>query len=236
MDSIVWVAIIILCIPIIQTLYSIWQSHKNCKTVHVEKEYDVEKPQLQMSHRLNVRIKIEKGVTTKCMDIGHSHSDIGTVYPISAKSSNFSIIPFHKASVALQDSIVSKLHGLNPDITRDYVIDNWRGSDVFYVMATGDGDGGSVIGSVAVDRKNFEPFISHLYVDRPYRKKGYGERLLDHAIEYATQFKFENVKLWCDIDMIPYYRKHGWIEGDELKEKSLWIMTKSLPSLPPSLF
>jgi GNAT superfamily N-acetyltransferase len=172
------------------------------------------------------RLPIEKGVTSRCLDMAHSHADIGTVYPLRVDGSEYTIVPFQKAQPDVQAVVVEKLHVLNPDLTIAYILEHWCGSDVFYVMV---GAGASdFIGAVAVDRKNFEPFMSHLYVDEAFRKRGYGERLVEHAIEYARAFKFKTLSLWCEAAMIPYYRKAGWVVEKELAERSMWIMTKAL--------
>jgi GNAT superfamily N-acetyltransferase len=97
-------------------------------------------------------------------------------------------------------------------------------------MVGAGGAASDFIGAVAVDRKNFEPFMSHLYVDEALRKRGYGERLVEHAIEYARAFKFNTLKLWCEVAMIPYYRNKGWVVEKELPERSMWIMAKDLLS------
>lgn len=162
-------------------------------------------------------------IVSKCYELSHSHADIGTVTPIEVYSSKFCIIPYQSARIDAQKDIATKLRMLNPDISRDYILENWKGSDVMYVIISGN----LCIGSVAVDRKNFEPFISHLYVDVDYRKKGYGKRLLEHGIEYARSFKFNTVKLWCEEAMVPYYLSHGWTK-DNYTPEGLCIMKYSL--------
>lgn len=173
------------------------------------------------------RVPIGKGVTSRCEDMAHSHADIGTIYPLRVDGPDYIIVPFQKARHDVQAILVEKLQVLNPDLTIAYILENWRGSDVFYVMV-GPGTGGDFIGAVAVDRKNFEPFMSHLYVDEAFRRKGYGERLIEHAIEYARAFKFKTLSLWCEGALIPYYHKIGWIVDKELSERSMWIMTKCI--------
>lgn len=165
----------------------------------------------------------ETEIVSKCFELSHSHADIGTVTPIEVYSADFCIIPYQSCRLDAQNEIAMKLHSLNADISRHYIIDNWKGSDIMYVMISGN----APIGSIAVDRKNFEPFISHLYVDEAYRKKGYGKRLLEHGIEYSRAFKFNAVKLWCEEAMIPYYIKHGW-EKDKYTAQGLCIMKYSL--------
>lgn len=174
------------------------------------------------------RRPIGKGVTSRCLDMAHSHADIGTVYPLRVDGPEYTIVPFQKAPPDVQAVLVEKLQVLNPDLTIAYVLEHWCGSDVFYVMVGAGAAASDFIGAVAVDRKNFEPFMSHLYVDEALRKRGYGERLVEHAIEYARAFKFKTLSLWCEAAMLPYYRKTGWVVEKELPERSMWIMTKGL--------
>lgn len=162
-------------------------------------------------------------IISKCIELSHSHADIGTVTPIEVYASDFCIIPYQSAKIETQQELADKLSSLNKDISRDYILENWQGSNVMYVMVSGN----EFIGSVAVDRKNFEPFISHLYIDKTHRNKGYGKRLLEHGILYSREFKFNTVKLWCDEEMIPYYEKLGWTMEKRLSS-GLHIMQKCL--------
>lgn len=162
-------------------------------------------------------------IISKCIELSHSHADIGTVTPIEVYAKNFCIIPYQSAKIETQQELADKLSSLNKDISRDYILENWQGSNVMYVMVSGN----EFIGSVAVDRKNFEPFISHLYIDKTHRNKGYGKRLLEHGILYSREFKFNTVKLWCDEEMIPYYEKLGWTNEKRIPS-GLYIMQKCL--------
>ena len=67
------------------------------------------------------------------------------------------------------------------------------------------------VGCIAVDRKNFTPSISQLYVVPKYRKKGYSKRLMEFAIHYVKSMEFHEVKLWCKSDLVEFYEKQGWI-------------------------
>jgi GNAT superfamily N-acetyltransferase len=110
-------------------------------------------------------------------------------------------------------------------MSKHYITENWTGSDILYVMISNDD---KFIGTVAVDRKNFYPYISHLFVDPALRKKGYGERLLDHGIDYARLFKFDAVKIWCEHTLVPYYASKGWIQeklSKDNSDKEVWILS-----------
>jgi predicted GNAT family acetyltransferase len=219
MDNCLWCAIILLLMLVI--INYIINNKKNIICESKESNY---------FHNISpiyskFKIKIEHGHTTKCEDIAHSHADIGTVYPIKVISDNFIIEPYQKTPKDIQITAINKLKELNPDISNEYILENWKGSNVMYLMYSIDN---KFIGSVAVDRNNFEPFISHLYVSITYRKKGYGERLLSHGIEYAKSFKFNQVKLWCADELVPYYVKTGWYKDVWNDNKNVWIMKKEL--------
>jgi hypothetical protein len=49
-----------------------------------------------------------------------------------------------------------------------------QNQDIFYVLVSNiEGSQGEFIGSVAIDRKMFYPFISQLYVNKKYRSFKY---------------------------------------------------------------
>lgn len=208
------IVFIILIIPILNYIISYKQP-----TPQPERTFN----DIVVSHEIRYTKKDDDEIISKCIELSHSHADIGTVTPIEVYASDFCIIPYQSAKIDTQHELADKLHSLNTDISRDYILENWKGSDVMYIMISGN----NCIGSVAVDRKNFEPFISHLYVDELYRNKGYGKRLLEHGILYSKEFKFNTVKLWCDEEMIPYYEKLGWMKDKRLPS-GLHIMQKCL--------
>lgn len=218
MDILLCIILIILAIPIVKYCYDNYYYKKEPVFI---KEPDVppKKP---------IRIKIERGEVTKCIGVSHCHADIGTITALQVDSSNYKIIPFKKVSPDMQEIVAVKLKSLNPKMSPHYIHENWNGSDIMYVMISKDD---KFIGTVGVDRKNFDPYISHLFVDTVFRKKGYGERLLDHAIEYARLFKFEMVKLWCVDALIPYYASKGWTQEKLSKDNNdndVWVLTYKL--------
>ena len=215
MDFILCLILIILAIPIVKYYYN-----NRRRPVEVA---TFEEPIIKQT-----RIKIERGDVTKCMGVSHCHADLGTITALQVESSNYKILPFKKVHPDMQEIVATKLKSLNPKMTKHYILENWIGSEIMYVMISKDD---KFIGTVAVDRKNFEPYISHLFVDTVFRKKGYGERLLEHGIEYSRLFKFEDVKLWCVDSLVPYYASKGWVQEKLSKDNSdneVWVLSYKL--------
>jgi predicted GNAT family acetyltransferase len=220
MDLILCIILIILAIPLVKYLYD--YSKKTPSTSILEKEEEIYEPSKP------TKIKIEKGTVSKCIGVSHCHADIGTITALQVVSSNYKIIPFKKVSPDIQNIVATKLRTLTPKITKHFIFENWTGSDIMYVMISKDD---TFIGTVGVDRKNFDPYISHLYVDPLFRNKGYGERLLEHGIEYSRLFKFESIKLWCVESLIPYYSSKGWVQeklSKDNNDKEVWVLSFEL--------
>lgn len=215
MDFILCLILIVLAIPIVKYYYN-----KTRRPVEVA---TFEEPIIKQT-----KIKIERGDVTKCMGVSHCHADLGTITALQVESSNYKILPFKKVHPDMQEIVATKLKSLNPKMTKHYILENWNGSEIMYVMISKDD---RFIGSVAVDRKNFEPYISHLFVDTIFRNKGYGERLLEHGIEYSRLFKFEHVKLWCVDILVPYYASKGWVQEKLSKDNNdneVWVLSYKL--------
>jgi GNAT superfamily N-acetyltransferase len=177
---------------------------------------------------VEVSKKLDIGITTKCSELSQFLADIGTVTPLEVYSEDYFIFPYQKTEPFIQEQVVHSLRELNPEITHEYIKTHWSTSDILYVMTSPDT---KFIGCMAVDRKNFYPFISHLYVTPEYRKKGFGERLLTLGEDYAKEFKFNEVKLWCKKILLPYYTKRGWKVESKTKdseEKEVWVLKKQL--------
>jgi GNAT superfamily N-acetyltransferase len=219
MDYLLVIILIILAIPIVKYFYDNYYA----KQLPRDNIATVEEPIIKPT-----RIKIERGTVTKCMGVSHCHADIGTITALQVESSNYKILPFKKVQPDMQEIVATKLKSLNPKMSKQYITENWNGSDIMYVMISKDD---KFIGTVAVDRKNFDPYINHLFVDPIFRKKGYGERLLEHGLEYSKLFKFEHVKLWCIDTLVPYYASKGWVQEKLSKDNGdneVWVLTYKL--------
>ena len=105
-------------------------------------------------------------------------------------------------------------------------MERWNNSDILYVLY----DENNFIGCVAIDRKNFFPFISQLLISKKYRKMGYGKYLLEIGEKYSQMLGFYESKLWCDENLLDYYKNSGWKKENEIIKdgnKKL-IMTKNI--------
>lgn len=135
----------------------------------------------------------------------------------------WSIKPFQKHDESVTASVVDVLKDEWPSLTEDTIRREWPGSsDVFYVLVDSEN---SVIGTVAVDRKHFHPFISNLFVVPSRRSKGWSRVLLNHAQHFIQSvLQFNEARLWCVPALCPYYERMGWIQdkidsNEERKKK-----------------
>lgn len=79
-------------------------------------------------------------------------------------------------------------------------------SDVLYVLS----EDGKFVGCVAVDRRLFVPYISHLLVTPACRGRGHGRLLLNFATRHVASQGFDEARLWCYSSMVPLYSSMGW--------------------------
>ena len=135
----------------------------------------------------------------------------------------WSIKPFQKHDESITASVVAELKEEWPSLTEDTIRREWPGSsDVFYVLVDSEN---SVIGTVAVDRKHFHPFISNLFVVPSRRSKGWSRVLLNHAQHFIQSvLQFNEARLWCVPALCPYYERMGWVQdkidsNEERKKK-----------------
>lgn len=86
----------------------------------------------------------------------------------------------------------------------------WKQPDVLFVMTD---KRGIFIGTSGIDRNYYYPFISHLFVMKDFRNKGYGTTLLNATESYGTSFlKSDTMSLWCKEECVDFYKKRGWSE------------------------
>lgn len=82
----------------------------------------------------------------------------------------------------------------------------------FYIALEAD----EIIGSYAlltndiISRQDLMPWLACLFVNEPYRNRGYGAELLNHGLNQARIKGFEN--LYLSTDLIGFYEKKGWSE------------------------
>ena len=117
----------------------------------------------------------------------------------------------------------------------DVDVGRWASaSDVLYVMERG---GFGFVGCVAVDRRLFVPFISHLLVSPGLRGRGHGRTLLDFAMRHVARQGFDEAKLWCDPSLCRYYGSMGWeVDGGAQAESSPSTVVMRRATSTPSAF
>ena len=162
------------------------------------------------------------------------YADAGYVSTISYEQGAIHIRPYQEAPSKLQERAAEGLlrqwgASLGISSVLDmmlYISRNWSTTDVLYVMSDAD----RFVGCVAVDRKQFYPFLSNLYVDEEFRGKNNGERLLHFAERYVSdELHFQQARLWCADDLVDYYAKRGYVV-EALEASNLNVMMKGLLS------
>jgi len=87
-------------------------------------------------------------------------------------------------------------------------------------------DQNKLYGTIAVDRKNFYPYISQLYIVESERCRGLARHLINFSNRYIKSLNFTQSRLWCENKLVEYYTKLGWFfEG---KQNDLNIMVFNL--------
>lgn len=167
-------------------------------------------------------IKNATTLNTQCQ----YQADVGYVCPLNMKQSTSEITPYQKCPKSIQNDVLEHLcKEWGNEYTHEYIERNWATGDIMYVlMIDTEKSGKEFVGSVAVDRKNFTPTISQLYVVPKYRKKGYSKRLIEFAVHYVKTMEFKEVKLWCKPELVDFYENQGWKVERELN-KNTHVMT-----------
>ena len=172
-----------------------------------------------IASKVSAAVGVEGFVSHMCQ----FSADSGMVCPPTETTSMFTIQPYQMCDEMIQRATVAHLtKEWGPAYsTEGYIERIWSRTDIMFVMS----DDSSFIGCVAVDRRNFFPVMSHLYVVPEKRGLGYGNRLLRFAERYAAKLSFTEIKLWCSQDMVSYYMKKGWVQ-EGTKEDQI-IMRKT---------
>jgi GNAT superfamily N-acetyltransferase len=156
-------------------------------------------------------------------------SDVGMISPPYVMTDQFQIIPFEYVDESMQSQIINLLNdefGKSSDIeySNTFIRDNWTGANIFYVMTSPDRL--KLYGTVAIDRKNFYPCISQLYIVEDQRGRDLAKHLINYSNRYIKTLNFSQSKLWCEDKLLNFYEKLGW--KFESKKDNYNIMTYDL--------
>ena len=159
-------------------------------------------------------------------------ADIDFFCPHMLETNLYYIIPYDLTENHIRKELIKMLNSEWENYSDEFILSNWQNQDIFYVLVSNIEDSqGEFIGSIAIDRKMFYPFISQLYVNKKYRSLGYSKILLDFANQHIKSMGFDEARLWCEKELIPFYEKLGWSIEKISDEK--YVMIKSLISLDP---
>ena len=158
--------------------------------------------------------------------------DSGYVCPSSKETDTYKILPYSKHDDATKKDAIDHLSAFWTEWTYDhnFIEANWGKDDMFYIMVSKDAvsKDGRFLGTVAIDRKNFYPFISQMYVVPSERRKGLATELLRFGEDVTMSMGFDTAKLWCEKHLVPWYEKRGYQAEDTVHQngKTLFIMQK----------
>jgi GNAT superfamily N-acetyltransferase len=158
-------------------------------------------------------------------------ADIGYICPLRFTMEDLSIVAFLDCSPGVQRQVAEALLeewgetlGIDSiEAAIALILKQWSSSDIMYVMASNK----NVLGFTAVDRKNFYPCISHLYVLPKYRGNGYSTMLMAIAETYIAHMHFTQAMIWCKPELVEFYKKNGYTI-DKVLETNVVVMKKML--------
>ena len=110
--------------------------------------------------------------------------------------------------------------------TYDFITKNFVAGDIFYILTQSN----DFIGCVALDRKNFYPYLTHLYVRPDHRKQGYARLLVDFIRYICRMQRDADVRLNCSLELYDFYNKLGFVleeSSENDKNESNRIIMKS---------
>ena len=148
-------------------------------------------------------------------------ADGGLIGPLTSNLGNGLVIKaYQQVPAQIREQVVTAINVEWSELTDAFIRANWPGgSDIFYVLVSmpvsaSASASASVeclfVGCMAVDRRNFYPYISNLYTVASERKKGHGRTLLDHGMAFTKSMKFPDARLWCKPALLPWYQSMGW--------------------------
>lgn len=139
----------------------------------------------------------------------YSASD-GIIHPLRFDNG---VTIYQELPINIQKQVVDTISIEWPEFTDAYVRKHWNcATNLFYVLHKND----NFIGCVAIDRIVFLPYISHLYVVKDERHKGYAKYLLSIVEKCTKHLGFDISRLSCKPELISFYNKLGYeLEKEE---------------------
>ncbi len=130
---------------------------------------------------------------------------------VSESSKDYDIQPYKDLIPEVKKDVIEHFQNewgkTGVKYTEQFMENTWKYPDALYVMTNKKGE---FIGSAGIDHKYMTyPFISHIYVKKPYRKKGYGEKLFEVVQKHAKKVGHKKVNGWCEDDLVNYYEGLG---------------------------
>lgn len=155
-------------------------------------------------------------------------ADTGYTCPLVVTDGQLTIQPYAESGKHAMESASQALkREWGSAYSPEYILKKWEGTDVLYVMTKNE----HFVGCVAVDRQQFVPVLSHLYVVESERNNGHARKLLQVIDKYVKEvLLFNEIKLWCDPKLKKFYESFGWqVESHKIeKGKSVLVMNKIL--------
>ena len=150
------------------------------------------------------------------------YTENGYIAPYYLKTYKFEILPFNRIEKSIRTDLINLLNETFKDTkyTEQFIRLNWQGLNIFYVMITTEN---KLVGCIAIDRRNMNPFISNLYILEEYRNKGYGKYLINYSNKYIKRLGYTYSRLWCDDNLKSYYENNGWIFENKINNKNIMI-------------
>lgn len=150
-------------------------------------------------------------------------ADTGFTCPLMYTDNTLCIKPYFMMDVEDQKIVTQHLRKQWGIYTHEYIDKELSYGDMLYVAWNENG----FIGTVAIDRKQFTPFIGTLYVSDTLRNLGYSKILMTFAETYVHKvLGFNEASLWCNEFMLDYYFPLGYTI--QSKEKDIYILFKKM--------
>ena len=173
--------------------------------------------------------------TQSDMRCGHV-ADVGYVCPFIYTEGDITIKPFSECNKSIKEEI--SIHILNEWGKEigvkdkkgiiEFIERHWSSTDVFYIMLKHETN--TLIGCIGIDRSQFYPYISHLYVIDKHRKNGYSLKLMKFAEKIIKDMSFTESRLWCIERLTDYYKNQGYVVENKVNKSGVenFIMVKNL--------